>query len=349
MSAVLTVSLEGYLDDKRISYGSPPDSELHVALQARPCSEESFPVFSPLPVFRQHPVVSADSGVLQGSNINMGLNQEIAVPTEDPSDSPDAVTATTTNTATTVTTTSTSHTLQPGGVQMRQHRRQSSINTVSWTDQGDSTSVRPLSYNLDPSEVRRSYFESAISVLESNVSNVFVKETSEQEPVPAVTLRRRPSHRRQSSAAISWSRFEDTGSTGRRDSFASSWMRDDPDYEELSTRAGPVASSRPYSWGPVGEFFYRESLSHHSDTDRSLFSHHVCTLLTIYIRYYWLLCSKLSAVYSTNSILINVCSQKTERIHEQPRRCIIQIHRNDQIIWAAHANIRMYYTTFIVV
>lgn len=37
---------------------------------------------------------------------------------------------------------------------MRQHRRQSSINTVSWTDQGDSTSVRPLSYNLDPSDVR---------------------------------------------------------------------------------------------------------------------------------------------------------------------------------------------------
>lgn len=49
-------------------------------------------------------------------------------------------------------------TLKPGGaVHMRQHRRQSSINTVSWTDQGPveiaSGRPRPLSNNLDPSDV----------------------------------------------------------------------------------------------------------------------------------------------------------------------------------------------------
>lgn len=102
------------------------------------------------------------------------------------------------------------------------------------------------------------------------------KEADEPDQTPTVTLRRRPSHRRQSSVAISWSRFEDPGSAGRRDSYASSWMRDDPDYEELTTQAGPSAAGRPFSWGPVGEFFYRESLSHHSDTDRSLLSHHMC-------------------------------------------------------------------------
>ncbi len=47
-----------------------------------------------------------------------------------------------------------SNTLQPGAA--RGHRRQSSVNTVSWTDQGDSSvgRSRPLSNNLDPSDVR---------------------------------------------------------------------------------------------------------------------------------------------------------------------------------------------------
>lgn len=47
MSAVLTVSLEGYLDPQRLSFGSPPGSD--ITLPHRPCSEESFPVFSPIP------------------------------------------------------------------------------------------------------------------------------------------------------------------------------------------------------------------------------------------------------------------------------------------------------------
>lgn len=81
------------------------------------------------------------------------LIQEIAEPSTDLSDAR-ASGSIMQQAATATATTSTSHTLQPGGVQLRQHRRQSSINTVSWTDQGDSTSARPLSYNLDPSDVR---------------------------------------------------------------------------------------------------------------------------------------------------------------------------------------------------
>ena len=82
-----------------------------------------------------------------------------------------------------------------------------------------------------------------------------------------VKLRRRSaSQRRRSSVAISWSRFEDP-SDKRRDSTAS-WVQEGDDMP--STRVG-----RPDSWGPVGEFYYRESLCL-SETDRSLFSHHEC-------------------------------------------------------------------------
>lgn len=45
----------------------------------------------------------------------------------------------------------------------------------------------------------------------------------------------------------------------------------DGDYDEATGRS----ASRPFSWGPVGEFYYRESLCL-SETDRSLFSHHEC-------------------------------------------------------------------------
>lgn len=104
-----------------------------------------------------------------------------------------------------------------------------------------------------------------------NNGNVFKKETEETN----VTLRRRPSHRRQSSAAISWSRFEDP-SDRRRDSNAS-WIRDEDD-DEVSTRTG---RSRPNSWGPIGEFYYRESLCL-SETDKSMFSHQECNYLFCY-------------------------------------------------------------------
>lgn len=50
MSAVLTVSLDGYLDTQRLSFGSPPGSE--ITMPQVPSSDESYPVFSPVPGVR---------------------------------------------------------------------------------------------------------------------------------------------------------------------------------------------------------------------------------------------------------------------------------------------------------
>lgn len=86
-----------------------------------------------------------------------------------------------------------------------------------------------------------------------------------------MVLRRK--HRRQSSVGISF-RSDDR----RRFSYASSsWVRDaddEADQDELTTRSG---RSRPCSWGPVGEFFYRDSLSF-CESERSPASHHECNL-----------------------------------------------------------------------
>jgi len=48
-SAVMTVSLEGYLEPNRISFGSPPSSDLN---PRGPSPDETFPVFSPPPYDR---------------------------------------------------------------------------------------------------------------------------------------------------------------------------------------------------------------------------------------------------------------------------------------------------------
>lgn len=101
----------------------------------------------------------------------------------------------------------------------------------------------------------------------------------EIEDETGVTLRRRRSHRRQSSVGITFYRTEEQHTSHRRRfSYASSsWMRDADDEDEpdeISTRTG---RSRPYSWGPVGEFFYRDSMSF-CESDRSPFSHQECNL-----------------------------------------------------------------------
>lgn len=49
MSAILTVSLDGYLDQQRISFESPPGSDIAVPQQHHSASDESYPVFSPIP------------------------------------------------------------------------------------------------------------------------------------------------------------------------------------------------------------------------------------------------------------------------------------------------------------
>lgn len=95
----------------------------------------------------------------------------------------------------------------------------------------------------------------------------------EKDEIEQVTLRPKAGgHRRQSSIGISWNKFEDT----RRRSSYTSWARDDDDgddYEEISRSTR--TRSRPYSWGPVGEIFFRESMCL-SETDRSMLSHQAC-------------------------------------------------------------------------
>lgn len=116
-------SLDAYLEPNRLSFSSPPASEL---IQQGHSSDDSYPVFSPVPASRKQSIQS-----------------NALVP---------AVPATTSATGTTTTTSS--NTLQPGSF-VRQHRRQSSINTVSFTDQGETSSarIRQMSTNLDPSHV----------------------------------------------------------------------------------------------------------------------------------------------------------------------------------------------------
>lgn len=186
MSAVLTVSLDGYLDDKRMSYGSPPNSDLTM---------ESFPVFSPVPSIRHD---NDSSGTPPSDRRPANEEQPPAAPTAAATTTtsagamltitmPSSVSSTSPTTAANTSITASplaaaaavaaatihSNTLQPGGVQMRQHRRQSSINTVSWTDQGgDNSSMRPLSYTLDPSDVgsqsQSFFFRRASAIVRSN-------------------------------------------------------------------------------------------------------------------------------------------------------------------------------------
>lgn len=122
--------------------------------------------------------------------------------------------------------------------------------------------------------------------------------------------RRRPRHRRQSSVGISWNRFQER----RRRSSFTSWARDNDyvvDGDEATARdadvddedendddvegiSGRTALSRPYSWGPVGEFYRQQSMCF-SEIDRSLLSHQECKwtnelIYNKYSKYVW--CSK---------------------------------------------------------
>lgn len=54
-SALMTVSLDAYLEPRRISFESPPSSDLLPRAQS---PEESYPVFSPPPIRRRHTLAS---------------------------------------------------------------------------------------------------------------------------------------------------------------------------------------------------------------------------------------------------------------------------------------------------
>lgn len=109
-------SLDAYLEPTRLSFSSPPVSE---SIQQCLSSDESYPVFSPLPKTRKLKSVTATVATLSS------------------------------------TTTTTSNTLQAENT-VKQHRRQSSGNTVSWNDQAEeNTSMRAKHHSttLDPSNV----------------------------------------------------------------------------------------------------------------------------------------------------------------------------------------------------
>lgn len=55
-SAVMTVSLEGYLEPQRMSFSSPPNSELN---PRPPSPDDSFPIFSPPPYDAAPPYAEA--------------------------------------------------------------------------------------------------------------------------------------------------------------------------------------------------------------------------------------------------------------------------------------------------
>lgn len=114
-------SLDAYLEPTRLSFSSPPASEL---LPQGQSSDESYPVFSPLPRTQKH---EEQSSAFEG-NVTVSVSSATATAT-------------------------TSNTLQPGSFS-RHHRRQSSV-TVSWTDQGDTASsrIRHIPMALDPSNV----------------------------------------------------------------------------------------------------------------------------------------------------------------------------------------------------
>lgn len=148
----MTHSLDAYLEPTRLSFSSPPISEL-----TQPGSDESYPVFSPLHQSRKE---SFQSNVVCGgemNNVNPATTQATATGTMTTTTTMTVTALATTNAiATGATSTSgTNNTLQPVSF-VRQHRRQSSVNTVSWTDQGEAATVgrvRRLSTQLIPSNV----------------------------------------------------------------------------------------------------------------------------------------------------------------------------------------------------
>ncbi|XP_059615895.1 uncharacterized protein LOC132261224 [Phlebotomus argentipes] len=189
----MTVSLDGYLEPHRLSFSSPPGSEL---IAAQGGSDESYPVFSPPPM---------------DENRSGAQNNSLQPPAK-----------------------------QSSRESHRQHRRQSSLNTVSWPDQFDGgTRNRLASSNLDPPDEADDASESP---------------------------RLRHGHRRESSMGTSWA--ADTVNPQRRASDISWAIVDD----EISARSVP--RRRPFSWGPVGEASYRQSLL--STSSRSPVSHHEC-------------------------------------------------------------------------
>lgn len=114
-SAVLTISLDAYLDSQRISYGSPADFDMPRISSP----DDTFPVFSPPPFDVKAAKLLAHFQSSQPFNLHQDppnshvIDQNMLVP-------PDGATSST-------------------GRKGRRHRRLSSLNTVSWPNQHELT------------------------------------------------------------------------------------------------------------------------------------------------------------------------------------------------------------------
>uniref|UniRef100_A0A182PCF5 Piezo-type mechanosensitive ion channel component n=1 Tax=Anopheles epiroticus TaxID=199890 RepID=A0A182PCF5_9DIPT len=245
-SALMTVSLDAYLDPQRMSFDSPND------LMARVCSpDDTFPVFSPPPFEKDQrdPLSSAAPYVASTS-------------------------------------TTTTNTLMPPtktALQTRQHRRQSSLNAVSWPANNELTVSPKAQHRAVPTAANNMPTEDAANDQPSQSPR------SPRSPRSATFAPNQPRHRRLSSIG-SGSGVPDELLTGaepagvgarRRSSFLVSLFVDEDNttrYDEVTTTAnGALTMSRRRSrsrsfWGPVGEAGLRDSIR--SARSRSPVSHH---------------------------------------------------------------------------
>lgn len=168
-------------------------------------------------------------------------------------------------------------------MQTRQHRRQSSLNAVSWPNPNELTvspRLRRLSNSLAPAEVIPNYFFPE-SLFPINQSKLPLQDSVD---VPSPRSPRSPrsvyrhQHRRKSSMGTSVAPDELTvDPSRRRSSFLTSLFVDDDTtrYDDMVGAGGGRKRSRGRSfWGPVGEAGLRDSIR--SATSRSPVSHHEC-------------------------------------------------------------------------
>ncbi|XP_053665135.1 piezo-type mechanosensitive ion channel component [Anopheles marshallii] len=241
-SALMTVSLDAYLDPQRMSFDSPND------LMARVCSpDDTFPVFSPPPFDKEQP----------------------------------QFVATTTNTLMPPTKTA---------LQTRQHRRQSSLNAVSWPANNELTVSPKAQHRTVPSGNISMPTEEPGNGRDNNDHSQQPSQSprSPRSPRSATFAPNQPRHRRLSSIG-SGSGVPDELTGGdavgarRRSSFLVSLFVDEDTtrYDEVTTTAngGPISRRRSRSrsfWGPVGEAGLRDSIR--SARSRSPVSHHEYTV-----------------------------------------------------------------------
>lgn len=164
-----------------------------------------------------------------------------------------------------------------GTVQSNRHRRLSSLNTVSWPNPNDLT-VKPRTRRMSTvasSDAACQENEVNCELFNIADSSAYVYKNMQDMKERSLASPREKSPRRKSSFSMSLPQDDftlDPATSRRRSSYIHSWAVDDEDDEGLTTtRAG---RRRKYSWGPVGEAGFRDSIR--SASSRSPVSHHEC-------------------------------------------------------------------------